>query len=160
MYLTELYTTTKCTAILNLVLVFGKNASFTFCLNMETRLSRIINKIKELNLVVMFYIWKLKYFITICDDFHIFEIENVNNENCFVYEKSNYVWLWGLYLVLCILKKSNILVYKWFNLGCKSLFYWPKISVYCIMNVSNVTIRLTSKIWIRLTWILFNLMSF
>lgn len=98
MYLTKLYTTTMCTEMLNLVLVFGKNASFTYCLNMETRLSRIINKIKELNLVVMFYIWKWKYFITICDDFHIFEIVNVNNENCFVYEKSNNVWLWGLYL--------------------------------------------------------------
>lgn len=57
MYLTKLYTTTMCTEMLTLVLVFGKNASFTYCLNMETRLSRIINTIKELNLVVMFYIY-------------------------------------------------------------------------------------------------------
>lgn len=104
MYFMKLYIIIKCIVILNLVFVFGKNVFFIYCLNMEMCLLCIINIIKELNFVVMFYIWKWKYYVIICDDFYIFEIENVNNENCFVYEKLNYVWFWGLYLVLCILK--------------------------------------------------------
>lgn len=72
-------TTAVCTEIPNLVLVLAK--MLTYCLNMETHLSSIISKIKELRVVVIFYIWKWSYYITICDDFH--EIENVP---CFYFE--------------------------------------------------------------------------
>lgn len=57
MYFMELYIIIMCIEMLILVFVFGKNVFFIFCLNMEMCFLCIINIIKELNFVVMFYIY-------------------------------------------------------------------------------------------------------